>query len=393
MLYIVPPLTTEPDDLASEAFDYLTERVPGWLPAEGNLETWLVEAMSNQAAELADVASAVPAAIFGYFGATVLGLPPFASAPATAQTTWTMVDGQGYTIPAGTLMGVRATGSELIPFETVQDVVIAVGATTAAITCSAVDPGTDANALNGACELIDALNFVDSIALAAPTSGGVDAETDEDYLNRLRELTTILAPRPILPADFATMAKTDARVYRATAIDLHQAGTPEDPAVGPGTPIPGASADGVARCITVAVAGADGLSIGKPARQDVANALEAQREVNFLVYVVDPTYTTIAVAFTIRVYADFTPATVVANVVAALTAYLSPNNFGVPPYGDQAAWINDTKVRYLEVAQVINDQEGVNYIINLTVNGGTVDVALTGTAPLAKPGVITGASA
>jgi hypothetical protein len=65
----------------------------------------------------------------------------------------------------------------------------------------------------------------------------------------------------------------------------------------------------------------------------------------------------------------------------------------VPPYGDQAAWINDTKVRYLEVAQVINDQEGVNYIINLTVNGGTVDVALTGTAPLAKPGVITGASA
>jgi hypothetical protein len=143
----------------------------------------------------------------------------------------------------------------------------------------------------------------------------------------------------------------------------------------------------------VAVAGADGLSIGKPARQDVANALEAQREVNFLVYVVDPTYTTIAVAFTIRVYADFTPATVVANVVAALTAYLSPNNFGVPPYGDQAAWINDTKVRYLEVAQVINDQEGVNYIINLTVNGGTVDVALTGTAPLAKPGVITGASA
>jgi hypothetical protein len=134
-----------------------TERVPGWLPAEGNLETWLVEAMSNQAAELADVASAVPAAIFGYFGATVLGLPPFASAAsATAQTTWTMVDGQGYTIPAGTLMGVRATGSELIPFETVQDVVIAVGATTAAITCSAVDPGTDANALNGACELIDA---------------------------------------------------------------------------------------------------------------------------------------------------------------------------------------------------------------------------------------------
>jgi hypothetical protein len=88
------------------------------------------------------------------------------------------------------------------------------------------------------------------------------------------------------------------------------------------------SADGVARCITVAVAGADGLSIGKPARQDVANALEAQREVNFLVYVVDPTYTTIAVDFTIRVYADFTPATVVANVVAALTATCRPTTSG-----------------------------------------------------------------
>jgi uncharacterized phage protein gp47/JayE len=400
MLYIVPPLTTEPGDLSDEAFAFIEARVPGWLPSEGNLETWLIEAMSNQSAEIADVASAVPASIFRYFGSSVLGLPPFDSTAATAQTTWTMVNGAGYTIPSGTLVGVEATGSELVPFQTIGDVIVPVGTTVAAIVCEAVDAGTDANALTGDVQLIDPLTFVNTVALAAATAGGVDAETDDEYLDRLRELTTILAPRPILPGDFAILAKTDPRVFRATAVDLHQAGTPELPKVGviagqPVTPIPGASADGVARCVTVAVAGETGLSIGDAARQDVANMLESAREVNFYVYVVDPTYTNITVAFSVRVYADHDAATVVAAVIAAIQSYLSPATFGAPPYGDQTTWVNDTKVRYLEVAQIINNTPGVNYIISLTINGGTADVALTGTAPLPRTlaGAVTGTAA
>jgi hypothetical protein len=310
-----------------------------------------------------------------------------------AQTTWTVRDALGYTIPQGTLIGIPASGSDTLPFATVEDVIVAIGSTTAAIVCQAVDAGADANGLTGTPDLIDALTWVTGIALDAPTSGGVDEELADDYLNRLRELLTLLAPTPILPNDFAVLAKTNPAVYRATAIDLHQAGVPENPAAAAGTPIPPASADGVERCVTVAVVAEDGTPVGMPVRQEVADFLDAQREVNFLAYVIDPTYTTIAVDFTVTAYAEYDPDDVVARTIAALAAYLQPTTFGVPPFGDQAVWLADSHVRYLEVAQVINATEGVNYIVTLTVNGGIADVALTGTAPLPEAGAITGAHA
>jgi hypothetical protein len=393
MEYIAPPIVTEPDDLSAEAFAYLEDAIPGWLPAEGNLETWLIEALAQLAGELADVASAVPTAIFRYFGESILNLPPHPAAAATAQTTWTVAGTAGYTIPQGTLIAIPASGSDLAPFETSQDTIIAAPATSAQIVCVAAEAGTDANGLTGTPELVDALDFVSAISLDAPTGGGSDEESDEDYLNRLRELLTLLAPRPILPGDFAVMAKTVAGVYRATAIDLHQAGTPESPATGPSTPIPPASADGVARCVTVAVVAEDGNPVAPAVKQSVANLLDAAREVNFLVYVIDPQYTTIAVDFTVKLFAQYDPTDAIARTVQAVTDYLSPAGFGVPPFGDQAAWINDNKVRYLEIAQVVNGVEGVNYIVSLTVNGGTADIALTGTAPLPRPGAITGHAA
>ena len=85
-------------------------------------------------------------------------------------------------------------------------------------------------------------------------------------------------------------------------------------------------------------------------------------------------------------------ANVAASAIQAVTEYLSPANFGQVPYGDQPVWLSDTKVRYLEVAEVINRVEGVLYIVSLTINGGTADVALPGPGPLPRPGAITGAA-
>jgi hypothetical protein len=75
-----------------------------------------------------------------------------------------------------------------------------------------------------------------------------------------------------------------------------------------------------------------------------------------------------------------------------VTDYLSPANFGQVPYGDQPAWVSDTKVRYLEVAEVINRTEGVWYVASLTINGGTADVALAAPAGLPQPGTVTGSA-
>lgn len=375
--YIDPPITTEPDDLAQEAFAYLEDAVPGWLPAPGNLETWVIEATSQLAGELMDVASAVPASIFRYFGATILGLPPYAAQSATGTTTWTARDDAGYTIDAGTLVGIAAAGDEIVPFEVQEAYTIEPGQTSIAdVLIVAVESGTDANGLTATPEVIDPLDWVESIALVGATGGGVDAEEDDDYLNRLRELLTLLAPRPILPNDFAVMARTVPGVDRATAIDLYNADT--------GT-------SNVARCVTVVVADENGEPVGAAVKAQVDALLQSEREVNFLVFVVDPTYTEVDVAFTITVYPDFDADATLAAAIQAVNDYLSPANFGQVPYGDQPVWLSDTKVRYLEVAEAINRAEGVWYVASLTLNGGTADVALAGVGPLPRPGDVTGA--
>lgn len=376
--YLDPPITTEPDDLSQEAFAYLEAAIPGWLPASGNLETWLIEALAQLAGELMDVASAVPASIFRYFGSSILGLVPNAAQSAATTTTWIAQDSAGYTIDAGTLVGIPAAGDDLIPFEVQAAATIAPGATqVVGVEMVAVDAGVDANGLTGTPEVIDALDWVVSVALEAPTAGGVDAESDDDYLDRLRELTTLLAPRPILPNDFAVLARQVAGVERATAIDLYNPGPP---------PVTNA-----ARCVTVVVADANGNPVSGTVKGQVDALLQAQREVNFLVFVIDPAYTTIAVDFTITVYPTYLAADVLAAAITAVTDYVSPANFGTVPYGDQPQWLADTKVRYLEVAEALNRVEGVWYVASLKLNGGTVDVALAGVGALPKPGAITGA--
>jgi baseplate J-like protein len=374
--YIDPPLVTEPDDLAQEAFGFLEDNIAGWLPAPGNLEVWLVESLAQLAAELMDVASAVPTSIFKYFGGSILGLPEHPAQAATGVTTWTALDNAGYTIEAGTLVGIAAAGDELIPFEVQTEAVIPPGATTVAeVIVVAVDPGKDANGLSTPPEVIDPLDWVASVALDETTGGGVDEETDDEYLDRLRELATLLAPRPILPDDFAVLARTVNGVGRSLAIDLHNADTDEDD---------------VPRCVTVVVADEDGEPVGPAVRDEVDALLQAEREVNFLVFVVDPTYTDIDVAFTFSTYPTYDPADVGARAEAAVADYLSPAHFGEVPFGDQPAWLGDTKVRYLEVAEVLNRVEGLWYVGTLTLNGGSADVALTGVGPLPRAGTVTG---
>ena len=55
MAYIPVPIVAEPSDIAEDAFAYIEEKVPGWLPSPGNLEAWLVEALAQFAGELRDL--------------------------------------------------------------------------------------------------------------------------------------------------------------------------------------------------------------------------------------------------------------------------------------------------------------------------------------------------
>ena len=142
MPYIEIPVDTEPVDLAELAFEYLEDKVPGWLPSPGNLEAWLVESMSLLAGELRDLAALVPDEIFKYYGESVLGLPPLAATPATGLTTWTARDTGGHQVYAGSMVGITPPGSQnALAFQTVYDFVIPAGQTVfGPVTVQAVEP-------------------------------------------------------------------------------------------------------------------------------------------------------------------------------------------------------------------------------------------------------------
>jgi hypothetical protein len=219
--YIEIPIETDPEALAQEAFDYVQANIAGWVPNDANLETIIIEACARMIAEARDVAGAVPNDIFRYFGKLV-GILPQEASYAAATSTWNMIDTAGYTIPADTQVGIRTTGDTLVPFRTVEDVVIAPASNQATgVIIEALEPGEDSSGLVSTLplELIDTLDFVDSIDLTSDTTGGVDAETDDSYLNRLTARLQMLTDTPILPRDFAVMAQDIAGVARATAID------------------------------------------------------------------------------------------------------------------------------------------------------------------------------
>lgn len=220
--YIAVPITTDPDALAQDSFTFLQDQIPGWLPQEGNFEVWLIEAMARMVAQVRDIESMVPTSIFRYFGKTLMNIPPVDAAPATGFTTWTVQDNLGYTIPSGTQVSLRDGQGVDHPFVTVGDAVIPAGsnATAAgAVLITAVNPGADTDGLSGTVTLLDVLGFVTDIEITAPTTGGLDQEDDQAYLNHLVEELQLMAPRPILPADFAALVKNVAGVYRATALD------------------------------------------------------------------------------------------------------------------------------------------------------------------------------
>lgn len=377
--YISVPIETEPEDLKNFAIEYLIAEFPGWAANAANLETAMLEAMAGITAEARDVASDVPAAIFRYYGASVANIPPVEATSASGFSTWTAIDTAGYTIEAGTVVGIPAAGDELIPFEVVAQVVIppASSATAAGeVELVAVDPGADGNGLSDPPVLIDVLDWVDSIVLTGATSGGEDAEDDDDYLNRLREELQLLTPRPILPNDFAVLAKKVTGVHRALAID--------------GLIPPGSYNN--ERAIAIAVVDENGDPCSAGVKTDVDDYLQSLREVNFIVNVIDPDVTAIDVTFAaMLVNSDqYDAATVETEAEAAVSAYLASSAWGVPRYGLDTDWELQDTVRYLEIAEVINRVDGIDYITSLTVEGGTADVSLSGDAPLTEPGTISG---
>jgi hypothetical protein len=125
--FVSVPFETDAETLADDAIEYLRGVMTGWEPADGNLEVWIIEAVSRITAELTTIAGDVPPAILRTFGTKLVGLLPIAGERATLTSFWTARDTGGYTITAGTQVAYRISGDSLLTFEVVDDATILPG--------------------------------------------------------------------------------------------------------------------------------------------------------------------------------------------------------------------------------------------------------------------------
>ena len=160
--YIDVPVNTDPDSLAAVGFAFMQAQFPGWKPSPGDALTILIQAAARMGAVAMAAASGVPSSIFRFLGPLV-GVNPINATPATVTATATVVDTAGYTIPAGTIVGILDTGDNLVPFSVSNDVVIAPASTTGTLPLVALTPGAAGSGLGGAtvpAQLITSLSFV-----------------------------------------------------------------------------------------------------------------------------------------------------------------------------------------------------------------------------------------
>lgn len=390
MAYISYPIESNPFTILAAAYKYIQDRSPAWQPHDGNLDTWILQAMATEASDLRIMASDVPDAIFRYFGATILGIPPQDATVAVTYSTWEAIDQLGHLIPGGTLVGIRDSGGILRGFRTLNDVTIIPGLTTTdegEVVLIAEEAGLASNGLGGLgveVEGIDPLDFVETITLTEPTSGGQDAETVDEYTQRLVEYMRGLSTRPILPEDYARLARNQPGIFRAVALDGYN---PAD--------------DTYFNDKMITLAGIDefGLDLPEETKDDLDDFLQSQREINFVVNIIDPSRTTINVTFTAKANERYSTTAVESEAIANVISYLNPATWGRDPNvagaGGSDTWVETQFVRYNNVLQAIENTQGLDYVTSLTIGRsdgpqGTVDLALDLPAALAVAGVVDG---
>lgn len=543
--YIRFPVVSNPSTLAQQAYDYIKARSPQWLENDASLDTWIIQAFSTLASDLTELVSDVPDDIFRFFGTTLLAFPPQDSTQSTVFTTWTVIDNLGYTIPAGTQVSIRDSAGNQYAFETLVDIVIPAGNLSTAVgevELRSVETGADTAGLGGngvQAQLLDTLAYVSAITMTDVTTGGLDAEDDDTYLNRLAKFLRLLSTRPVLPRDFAILARNVSGVYRAVAIDgynpLHNLLTANEAsaetdasgwinggnatvastaaqaadgaksvsmtaiaagnmaivesssktvspgdtitalasvranttarqvqvsiqwrdaadavinqvdgalsndsnaawtpysvtAIAPATAVKarvfvrvvgaalgevhyvdkmsmrrGSGVDWVAggtgetgqqRTITLAAIDVNGADVSGTVQTEIRDLMTANREINFLVYVVGAKRSPIDVNFVAKAATGYDPADVEARAEAAVAAFLDAAVWGNTT-NDPQDWVEQTVVRYSEIAQVVSNVEGLDYWTTLTIgySGGALavgDVTIAGPAALAVAGNITG---
>lgn len=351
----------DPQAIYDTAATNLQTYLPDWVPREGNTEVMLLEAMALQISESVFAINRLPDGIMEAL-LTLFGVVRDDGSPPIANLTFTMVNTLGYTIPAGTEARLSLSGGlDPITFTTSIDLVIPPSSNTGVVAATGDRFTADANNVpSQTIELMDSILYVDTVALTAITTGGSDPEDDTEYFTRGATRFSRLSDTLILPRHFTAYALEQTNVERATTIDNWD-GSGGAPGDDPGH-------------VTVAVYG-NGITLSGGDKTALQTAMSDLASTNLQVHVIDPTITAVNVTATLMAKAGYDPVEVDAAATAAVNAYLDPQ-----------VWPWSGTVRRFELASLLDQVEGVDYVD--TITAPATDTALTGYAPLADAGTV-----
>lgn len=356
-------LDKDPQDVFEAALLELKTNLPEWIPREGNIEVLLLEALAMEVAEAIFTINRLPSGIVEVL-LQLFGILRDSGAPPKVNLRFTVVNGLGYSIPAGVQAALTIPGGVApVVFTTDAELVIPPGNTSGVVSATG-DRFTDEanNALpNTVLELLDSILYVDTVTLDSIITGGRSPETDDNYFSRAMNRFSRLQDTLVLPKHFVAYALEQPDFYRAYAIDNWN-GSTGVPGDHPGH-------------ITVAVYG-NGTPATSQQKSDLEAAMEQITMANLSVHVIDPTITQVDVTATVKAFPGYVAAEVKSAVEQALTDYLNPMQWG---------W--GAVVRRNELIALISNVEGVDYVDTLSVPAN--DVTLSGYAPLADAGVLT----
>jgi len=369
------PLETDPNAVAIRLLTNVIARMAAagqtYVPSAGALDTAIISELGQEiAATNARTVDAAQASVAG-FGTTVVGLPAIVGSKATVPVTLT-VTAPGVVVPAG--LQVTGTNDEStdVTFELLSAVTAA--STSVLVSMVALGVGVDYNAVPaGGLRVTTSTAVVVSAVATGASSGGVDAESADAYTGRLVTYMATLGVKAVRASDVVSVARNVPGVQRALAIDLYDSQVDNDPASAPAQ-----------KTVTVFPVDSSGDPVGADVKTNLAAALGAVREVNFIFRVADPTYTPVAVTFTAVAIRGFTASAVRDACVAAVSAFLSPRAWGATDRVGLTDWVATNTVRINDVVGVLYGVEGVAYVQSVTLNGGSANVTLPGRAALPK---------
>lgn len=394
--YLIDPLgeaATDPDRLLGEKLARFQGLNPGWAPFDGSPEVSLMRDQAVDDAIILAVASQVATAIWRSYGQSVLNKPSQDATYAQADVTFTLT-GTGFTIPAGLRVSIDpGDGGEPVEFKTIVDTVV--DSTSETVQVQATDPGLAGSGIasGSTVTVVDQRTWITSAALVTETTGGLDSEDDDAYLDRLVGVTRRLSDTIVTSQDAEEALLDVPGVGRVLVLDNQ---VPADDADGlryDGTAPDVDAQTGVAGAVWFVPISTDGSNVPSGVMDAAIALLVADRLAGLSVYGTNPTRTDVTVTFKFIAEPGWDPAVGKANGEAAITAALDPGVWGNTNREGDPNWEDDDEVRYADLYAALK-VDGILHVTELKLNGNAdTNLALTGPGALPNLTSVTGAEA